>query len=627
MENHSFIFLPHSIQNRHFLCHSGENKRLKGGNCPMKKFLLYCLIVCLLSSCAVAAFPPERPPRPVVPVEETLQPETFTLFWYVNGSDLESGGANDLGGAFSDDLDEMMSAIPPDGRFRVLIFTGGTREWKTEGFSARHNQVHHVTNEGLSHGSVLPEGSIAEPEVLEAFLRYGIETVPADRYGLIFWDHGSGVPIGFGYDELREPRYMDMTALASGLEGGLGGEKLAFIGFDACLMATAEVAAACAPFAEVLIASQELEPFSGWDYAPLMRLLGKNPAADAEEIGRVIVNGYFSSRAHAGETLTLSVVDLNKIGAVADAAGELAGAISRLMEEEGFPRAARVRSRVKSYGGIGQSVDMIDIVHLAQRARGYAPEKAENLIQAVRECVLVNRHTAGAPNSNGLSVYFPYENEGVFKNHLDLYLQSDFSGPYLEMVREFTERLKQGDASVYMVGLKHTSPIPDEWHITDKRWVLSRRRGRGVYTLIGLDKGSETPPERWLTVNGNPAFAYSGDGTDGIIQYSVLAERNGEKVNLAASCKNGQFTFLGAIPEAKDGRAPLPVYQPVEKGDTVTLLYPKIDVRRPGHEEEYMRGASFVVERPMVFSFAPVKGVCGLLLTDCYNNEYVTDVR
>ncbi|MDR0294389.1 MAG: hypothetical protein LBH95_09600 [Oscillospiraceae bacterium] len=611
----------------------------------MKRFFAFCLLFCIFASCARPTFAPDRPPRPAATPEERGKEASFTLFWYVNGSDLESGGENNIGGAFTENLREMLSALPSDERFRVLIFTGGTREWKTEGFSPEQNQVHLVTDEGLTHGPALPEGSVAESRTLAAFLRYGLETFPAGRYGLIFWDHGSGVPVGFGYDELREPRYMDLTALGEGLENGLRGGRLAFIGFDTCLMATVETAATCAPYADILIASEELEPFGGWSYTELMGALGKNPATDAEEIGRVIVNAYFASRRNAGETLTLSVTDLRKLGPVIGAVDEMAGGIKRLLDEEGFFHVSRIRSRVKYYGGPNQSVDMIDLVHLAQRLHSEYPEEAARLAGAVRNCVLINRHTASAPNSNGLSIYFPYENEGVYKNHLDLYLQCGFSEPYAEFVRDFTTRLEQGDASLYMVGLKpqktksgaYTAPIPPEWQVLKAQWVLARPRGYGVYLLVGLDDGvtlDETegralgvPPKVWLTVNKTPAFAYREDGSDGSVLYSVPAELDGNKVNLTASCKDGRFTFLGAVPEVKDGRIPLPKMLPLEKGDTVTLLYPKIDTRRPGHKEEYGRSPTFTVGEPMTFALSPVDGVCGFLLTDCYNNEYVSDVR
>jgi hypothetical protein len=287
---------------------------------------------------------------------------------------------------------------------------------------------------------------------------------------------------------------------------------------------------------------------------------------------------------------------------------------------------------------------MIDLVHLASRLRRDYPFEAARLIQAVRDAVLINRHTAAAPNSNGLSIYFPYENEGVFKHHLDLYLQSDFCGTYLAFVEDFTRHLVSGDASLYMVaqralrskdGRIYAAEIPKEWNILEARGILARERGYGVWLLIGMDYGAEldmeaeqargTPPkDGWLTVNNNPAFAYREDGGSGI--YSVLAELDGRKVNLAASLVDGKFTFLGAVPEAKDGRIPLPMYLPIEMGDRVTLLYPVVDTRRPGHKEEYERGPSFIVEKEMDFGFSPAEGRYGFMLVDVYNNEYITNI-
>ena len=57
-------------------------------------------------------------------------------------------------------------------------------------------------------------------------------------------------------------------ALATGLDGA-GVDRLDLLGFDACLMATYEVASTLAPRADLLLASQEFEPGHGWDYTAL----------------------------------------------------------------------------------------------------------------------------------------------------------------------------------------------------------------------------------------------------------------------------------------------------------------------------------------------------------------------
>ena len=51
------------------------------------------------------------------------------------------------------------------------------------------------------------------------------------------------------------------------------GSKYELIGFDACLMATIDVADACDEFADYLVASEEFEPGCGWSYDAFMEKL------------------------------------------------------------------------------------------------------------------------------------------------------------------------------------------------------------------------------------------------------------------------------------------------------------------------------------------------------------------
>jgi len=115
----------------------------------------------------------------------------------------------------------------------------------------------------------LGETNTADRHVLADFVRWGITEHPAERYALILWDHGAGWQ-GFGVDESETPRarlaLSDVrNAIAEGTQAaGVG--RLAVLGFDACLMGTLEVAATLAPYADYLVASEELEPAHGWGY-------------------------------------------------------------------------------------------------------------------------------------------------------------------------------------------------------------------------------------------------------------------------------------------------------------------------------------------------------------------------
>lgn len=65
--------------------------------------------------------------------------------------------------------------------------------------------------------------------------------------------------------------------------------KVRILGFDACLMASAEVAFTVSPYADYLIASQEVEPGNGWNYSFLGTIQKDSNVTD---IGKNIIDSY-----------------------------------------------------------------------------------------------------------------------------------------------------------------------------------------------------------------------------------------------------------------------------------------------------------------------------------------------
>ncbi len=90
------------------------------------------------------------------------------------------------------------------------------------------------------------------------------------------------------------------------------------IGFDACLMATLETAAILEPYANYLIASEETEPDSGWDYERILTHLGDGEAYNGKSFGELVVSGFFDASIDQNQDglLTLSVIDLKFIPTV-----------------------------------------------------------------------------------------------------------------------------------------------------------------------------------------------------------------------------------------------------------------------------------------------------------------------
>ena len=120
-----------------------------------------------------------------------------TVFVYMNGSDLESED-----GEATEDLCEMLAANI-SSQVNVLVETIGTKSWsKRLEIASDHTQRYKVEAGNL----VLVDDSLGQldctsPDTLADFISWGAENYPANRYILIFWDHGAGPVYGFGYDE------------------------------------------------------------------------------------------------------------------------------------------------------------------------------------------------------------------------------------------------------------------------------------------------------------------------------------------------------------------------------------------------------------------------------------------
>ena len=157
---------------------------------------------------------------------------------------------------------------------------------------------------------------MTDPDTLSGYIRWCAENYPASRYELILWDHGGGSVSGYGYDEkFASSGSMDLAGLDKALQDA--GVKFDFIGFDACLMATAETALTMAQYADYLIASEETEPGVGWYYTDWLTAFGKDPSMPTIQVGQKIVDTFVDVCAQKcrGQLTTLSVIDLAELEA------------------------------------------------------------------------------------------------------------------------------------------------------------------------------------------------------------------------------------------------------------------------------------------------------------------------
>ena len=274
----------------------------------------------------------------------------------------------------------------------------------------------------------LGEKNLGSSETFAEFIEYGLSAFPADRTGLILWDHGAGWP-GMGPDEDSGFDILTLEEMVLGLESGLANsniQKLDLIGFDACLMATYEVAKSMAPFANVMVASQELEPGHGWDWEAL-KVITYNPSIEAAELGIEIANAYQNQASVFGTNIdiTLSVIDLTKIGTLDRAIRELSNSFLEASLEISPKLGLSVNNSLR-FGKSPNPIDdaqMSDLGDFAATLGLYEPgllRDSNNVIDAMTD-ILINQVTGPATRSaKGLSIYFPELGEYADEDYLEI---------------------------------------------------------------------------------------------------------------------------------------------------------------------------------------------------------------
>lgn len=397
----------------------------------------------------------------MLPVQiATAEEETeLTLMVYITGSDLESGS-----GAATGDITEMIRSGIDLNKVNILLMTGGSYKW-WGGFPSDQLCIYQVEGRRPTLLEQSPAVSMGEADTLSYFLNYGYQNFPAKQYALILWDHGGGPMNGVCYDELFQqggrPDSLSLMELKAALTASpfSADQPLEWIGFDACLMAAVETAHICAPFARYMIASQETEPGTGWSYSFLGNLNGSCTGAD---VGRMIIDSYFSDT-RVNSAMTLSCIDLSKIGDVESSIDNLFGQLDQIIGPESFSQLSTSRREARSIGraSTGSDYDLVDLHHLAMQYEQHAPDVARQLQEAVQDAVVHQK--SNIENTYGLSVYYPYYNKAYFSAlWMDVYFELDFADNYLKYMTDYAD-LWLGESLADWNGLRTVAlPVLEE---------------------------------------------------------------------------------------------------------------------------------------------------------------------
>lgn len=393
----------------------------------LKKFLILLAVLALL-----AAHPGSA--------QTDLPPLTQTMMVYIVGSDLETKW-----GLATADILEMMAARPDSGRINLLVMTGGADSWNNQSIPPDKLSIYRVTGSGPRLQHSMESASMGEADTLLAFMEYAVTHHPADTYSFIFWDHGGGPLVGIGADLLYQNDALSLRELESAFSRGpfRGERRLSWLAFDACLMASLEVASMMAPYARYLIASEETLPGAGFDYS----FLKDYAASDLSGLsaGQAIIRhtaAYYeelrSKHPQREDLVTLSVMDLDRVAPAQHALDALFSDLQQGLEVELYSDIARARDGTKAYGRVSSTTDwdLVDLMDLSRNMSGLYPAKAGRMMDAIKGLVVDNY--SNVPRSHGVSIYFPLLNKRMFSNGWnEIYKQFDFLPAYRAFVDQF----------------------------------------------------------------------------------------------------------------------------------------------------------------------------------------------
>jgi len=380
---------------------------------------------------------------PLAEPSDTAEKKDWTVMIYMIGSNLESNYA-----AATLDLLELERAGIDYEKSNVLIGTGGTNRWFSDIPSDRNCILDMSEKKEQRIVSVSEESrDMGEAQTFADFINYCHENYPAEHTMLICWDHGGGPIAGYGYDELFEGDALLLSEMTEAMEMTpyADRESLDIVGFDACLMGSLESMAVWSDYAELYLASEEVEPGAGWNYEALSVM---NSGPEPEELAEAVVDGfgyYYENKSSYLPEVTLSVTDLSKTDEVIACLDSLAEAISGNLGEIEFAALLRDRDRTRTFGksaaGEEYSYDLADLSDLAGKLSETWPDECTALRTAVDR--MVRQQYSTMENTCGISVYFPSANKTQFRSKYYTYKKISRAKSYNALLEEIGRSWKK----------------------------------------------------------------------------------------------------------------------------------------------------------------------------------------
>ena len=379
----------------------------------------------------------------VFTVDVGTDAKSATIMVYMNGSDLES----ESGEATADIAEMLESGIGKN--VNVIIQTMGTKNWQDYGIRSDTAQTYKIEDGQL----VLVRDNLGQLDTtskntLSEFISFCKTNYSADRYLLLFWDHGGGPVYGFGYDEWQPEEYsLNIAEMAAAFAENKD-IRFDIIGMDCCIMANLETCYALAPYCKYALLSEDFESGLGWSYTEWMKTFEENPGISAPLLGKKIVDDIIKDNEEAfmGDSACIALFNESTASNLFTAWKAYAYKNEDALLNKNYSKMHKAKGRAKSsfwsYWGLDESDVTLsdyyisDILALVEGIDNSSDE-AKNLMSALKAAVTYYGHTSDKNELTGMSVSLPYGDSYFYEKLKDVYKDIDFDEEYIAWLGNF----------------------------------------------------------------------------------------------------------------------------------------------------------------------------------------------
>lgn len=358
--------------------------------------------------------------------------EKAVMLVYMCGSDLESEASE----ATEDIIEMALADLTED--LEVVVLTGGASKWNNAVVNANGNYYLTITTDDLDVTQM--DGGLHymnDGSTLSTFIKEATAAHPADHYGLVMWDHGSGPIYGCCFDELSENSLslQDMYAALADAD-----VHFDWIGFDCCLMGNLETAYALRKYADYMVGSEESESGIGWSYTNFLSAWAAEPSMETSELVKLIVDEMVEANKRLQtDYATLAAYDLRYAAPLMESVCLYMNDVYSAYKKQGVSAFKGQRSQVLDFGE-GE----YDVADLASLVTTLPMQNSAAVLGAIQDMVIYNR-TYQIDNTCGVTLWFPenYPQDAVLLS--TVFGGVEISSQYITQMREMSNSMMRSN--------------------------------------------------------------------------------------------------------------------------------------------------------------------------------------